>query len=294
MSTKSDVYQQVTSQIIAAIESGMKGGGLPWHRVAGGLPVNVLTGKHYNGINTVALWAMELDKGYTSSVWGTYKQWQEKGAQVKKGEKSSLIVFYKPLEIEDEETGEIKEIPMAKVSYVFNAAQVDGYTIPQPESQPIDALHNVDGFIANTAAIIEHTGQTACYLPSKDKILMPEKNLFIGTENETATAGYYAVLMHELTHWTGAESRCNRVLTGKMDTENYAIEELIAELGAAFLCAEFGIGCGNRADHAGYIASWLDALKNDNKFIFQAAAQARKAVEHLKSYQSTETAGEAA
>lgn len=293
MTSKNDVYQQVTNQIIVAIEAGNLETGLPWHRVNGGLPINISTNKAYRGINTVALWAMEMDKGYSSSVWGTYKQWKEKGAQVKKGEKASLIVFYKSLEVEDGETGEAKEIPMAKISYVFNAAQVDGYTVTLPEPKFIDSLTQVDSFIANTQAAIEHTGQTACYIPSQDKILMPEKQLFVGTQNESATTGYYSVLLHELTHWTGAKSRCDRV-QAQRTKETYAFEELVAELGAAFLCGEFGIGCGSRADHAGYIASWLEALKGDSKFIFQAASQARKAADFLNSLQPNQQAGEAA
>jgi len=294
MSSKNDVYQQITNQIIEAIEAGNTGSSLPWHRVHNGLPVNVSSNKRYNGINIISLWASEMKKGYDVSLWGTYKQWEEKGAQVKKGEKSSRIIFYKSLEIEDEGSGEAKEIPMAKLSFVFNVAQVEGYEIALPASQPIDDLSGVDHFINNTKADIEHKGQTACYLPSQDKILMPEKHLFTGTANENATTGYYSTLLHEMTHWTGAKNRCGRLESAKNDKAAYAFEELVAELGAAFLCGEFGIGCEGRADHAGYIANWLEAMKGDNKVIFQAASQARKATDFLKGLQSTNQQNEAA
>ena len=282
MTIKNDVYQQVTTQIIETIEAGNTGFQLPWHRMAAGMPVNISSGNSYNGINVVALWAAEMEEGYDASVWGTYKQWAAKGAQVKKGEKASRIVFYKPLEIEDKDSGELKKIPMAMISLVFNVAQVEGYTEHKPETQPINASFDVNRLVLASGAEIEHRGQTACYIPAQDKILMPEKNLFVETETRSVTAGYYATLFHELTHWTGAQHRCDREQLMDRSSDVYAFEELVAELGAAFLCGEFGLSCEGREDHAGYIAHWLDAMKGDNRLIFKAAAQARKAVEYLK------------
>jgi len=293
MTVKNDVYQQVTNQIIEAIEAGTSKFQLPWHRLNVGVPVNVASGKHYNGINVVALWAQEMHKGYDASLWGTYKQWAEKGAQVKKGEKATRIVFYKSLEVEHEESGEAKEIPMARMSLVFNVSQVEGYAQELPNTEPVNDLTEVNHFIAATGADIEHLGQTACYIPSQDKILMPEKHLFKGTDNKNATDSYYATLLHELTHWTGAKQRCNRALETNRDKESYAFEELIAELGAAFLCGELGIACEGRDDHAAYIAIWLEAMKGDSKLIFKAATQARKAVDFLKTLQDNQN-GEAA
>ncbi len=275
---KSDVYQIVTDEIIKAMESCEGNVILPWH-TSSSLPCNVLSGKQYNGVNIMALWASELKNEYSLSLWGTYKQWVEKGAQVKKGEKSTKIVFYKSFEIEDEETGERKEIPMAKMSSVFNVEQVEGFVVEGIAENNVVEHSIIDKFIEKTQANIVHIGDYACYIPHQDKILMPTKELFIGTKTQDATEGYYSTLFHELGHWTGHKSRCDRKPYGDRPK---AHEEIVAELSASFLCAEFGFPCVGRKDHAEYIKNWLGEMKKDNKFIFKAASEARKAVEFLK------------
>jgi antirestriction protein ArdC len=223
-----------------------------------------------------------------ASTWASYKQWQDNKEAVRKGEKGSMIVYYDT--IEKEEDGEIKKIPFLKSSVVFNRSQLASYNPAdrEPKLNPIpliERIKNVEEFVANTGAIVEHKNYTACYIPSEDKICMPLPEAFIDTETSTATEGYYSTLLHELTHWTGNEKRLGRQGGKKFGDENYATEELVADIGAAFLCAELEITATTRADHANYIASWLKALKDNKDCIITAASEASKAVKYLQDLQ---------
>ena len=279
-----DVYSTITNQIISAIENGVGDVQLPWHRKGFNIsrPTNVITNKSYNGVNIIALWLSSYVFGYEHGIWGTYKQWQERGAQVRKGETSSVIIFYKDIETQNDQ-GDETHYSIARASRVFNIAQIDGYELPQSEPQidKVIACENAERFINATNAKIELGGTRACYSPSSDKISMPDRHRFVGTETSSPTEGWYSTLFHELTHWTGSSNRLARDFGKRFGDNRYAMEELVAELGAAFLCAELGISPQPRQDHACYINNWLQVLKQDSKAIITAASQASKASDFL-------------
>lgn len=287
--TRRDVHAEITSQLVASIEANPGEFSLPWRRNAGALhmPVNALTGNRYNGINILSLWVAAESRGYAAPLWGTYRQWADKGAQVRKGEKSSLVVFYKEFETDPdpEDQADTGKRRMARASYVFNASQVDGFELPaMPQALgPVERIGNADRFVTSTGASVSHGGDRAFYRPSTDSIQMPDEGLFIGTDTMTRSEGYYATLVHELVHWSGSDKRLRRDMSGRFGNAAYAAEELVAEIGAAFLCAELGITQDLRPDHAQYLASWLKLLKSDSKAIFTAAARASEAVSYLKS-----------
>jgi antirestriction protein ArdC len=288
-----DIHQHITDKIVSAIERGAGDFRLPWHRSAGNSmrPVNIASKKAYRGINIVALWAYAEEFGYSSSIWGTYKQWSEAGAQVRKGEKAAYVVFYKELEFAaDPETGDSETATrlFARATPVFAAEQVDGYQVPVIDPLPasvITPIEQAEAFVAATGACITYGGSRALYRPSTDSIQLPPREAFIGTPTSTPAESHYSTLCHELTHWTSAESRCNRQLGKRFGDQAYAIEELIAELGAAFLCADLRITDEPRADHAQYLASWLSILKADKKAIFTAASKASEAAAFLAALQ---------
>lgn len=284
-----DVHQQVTAQIVKSIEEGVGKWKMPWHNGGAALtiPENVDTKNRYNGINILALWVAGMSRGYVRGTWGTYRQWQNQGAQVRKGEKSSIVVFYKELpakEGEPEDSGRM----MARASAVFNAEQVDGYEAPAlpDEDGDVPRLQRVERFIDCTRADIRIGGGRAYYRRSEDYIQMPKAGRFQGSKTSSAGDTYYQTLLHELCHWTGFESRCDRTMQKRFGDAAYAMEELVAELGSAYLCAELGISQEPRADHAEYIANWLQVLKNDNRAIFTAASQASKATAYLHAMQA--------
>jgi antirestriction protein ArdC len=290
--TKRDVYQEITNRIIAAIESGAGTYRMPWHSsgAARTRPENALTKKRYRGVNVLALWTAGEARDYRSGYWGTYKQWGLLGAHVRKGERGSLVVFYKEMEREvgDPATEEVagRTFLFARSSWVFNADQVDGWLLPDAELvSHVETISNVERFVAHTKADVRHGGQRAFYRHSDDFIQIPEKNRFIGTDTSSPTETYYSVLCHELTHWSGHQRRLDRNLTGRFGEEGYAMEELVAELGAAFLSADLRITNSPRQDHAAYIASWLRVLKNDKKAIFTAASKAHQAADYLSGLQ---------
>lgn len=287
-STRRDLHDEITQHLIAAIEAGPGRPELPWRKAGGGLhlPVNALTGNAYRGINIVSLWVAAERRDYAQPIWATYKQWAEKGARVRKGEKSSLVVFYrefdaKPDPDDDHDDGKRR---MARASHVFNAAQVDGFACPPvPESLgPVERVAAADRLVSGTLADIRHGGDRAYYTPATDHIQMPDEGLFHGTASMTRTEGYYATLIHELVHWTGADHRLARDMGKRFADAGYAAEELVAEIGAAFLCAELGITPEVRPDHARYLAGWLALLKSDSRAIFAAAARASEAAAYLR------------
>jgi len=286
-----DLHTEITQRLITAIESNPGEPQMPWRRSGRPLwmPENALTKNAYNGINVLNLWVASELRGFSSPVFATYKQWQELGAQVRKGAKSELVIFYKELETDPnpEDESDDGKRRVARASYVFNADEVEGYELPgRPEPLgPIARIEAADRFMANTGIPIVHGGERAFYRPSTDTITMPEESLFIGTDTMTRDEAYYAVLLHEATHATGHKSRCNRDFSTRFKKDTYAAEELVAEIGSAFLCAELQITQDTRADHAQYIANWIQLLKDDPKAIFVAAAKASQAVAWLKKQQ---------
>jgi antirestriction protein ArdC len=277
-----DIYATITDKIVAAIERGTGDFVMPWQRGgASGIPSNATTGNYYQGINIVSLWVSGME--YPHALWATYKQWAEIGAQVKKGEKATACVYYSTYEKGDSED-DMKRIAFAKPFFVFNASQVDGWEPPKtPEMPPLARLEAVDAFAQSTGAEVIEGGSMACYVQGLDIIRMPDGKRFIDTATSTRIESYYSTLMHELTHWTAHLSRLDRDLSGRFGNEKYAMEELVAELGAAFLCASLAITPEVRADHAKYINSWISVLKRDTRAIFTASAKAQEAVEYLTS-----------
>ncbi len=287
--SRRDLHADITNQLIAAIEADPGNPSLPWRRMGGGLhlPLNILTGRHYNGINILQLWVAAEQRGYAVPVWGTYRQWAERGCQVRKGERSSLVVFYKEYETnpDPDDSSDNGMRRVARASCVFNADQVDGFAYPEVANPlgPIERMAAADRFVAGTGATVRHGGDRAYYQFSTDHIQMPDEGLFTGTSTMARDESYYGVLVHELVHWSGAKHRLAREMGKRFGDAAYAAEELVAEIGAAFLCAELGITQDVRPDHAQYLAQWLKLLKNDNRAVFAAAARASEAVSHLRS-----------
>ncbi len=290
---KRDVYAEITNQIIAAIEAGEGEPVMPWARpdFAIHMPRNVASGNVYNGVNVIGLWATAMVREYSEGLWGTYRQWKAKGAQVKKGEKGALAIFYKQLEAKEEATnnsgdGESDDNQrrfFARASTVFNVAQVEGYEAESDERKQseIEPCEAAEAAIAATGAEIVVGGTRAFYSRSTDKITMPDRELFTGTQTMNATESWFAVLLHELTHWSGAAHRLDRKFGEKFGDDAYAMEELVAEIGAAFLCSTLGVSIEPRADHAAYIGHWLRIMKGDSKAIFTASSQASKAANFI-------------
>ena len=267
------IYQEVTDKIIKELESGAQA----WHKTwtLSGAPANVSSGKAYRGMNTLILALAQSASGFQSNIWGTYQQLKDKGYQVQKGQKSTAIVFYKPVAGKvDPDTEEVSGgYAVLKTYNVFNLAQTDA-PLTAITPAPFDALENCELTIKETGAAIQHGGDRACYIPSVDLIQLPQKADF------DAPAHYYATAFHELAHWTGAKHRLNRDFSGRFGNPAYAFEELVAELSAAYLCAAHGVQGELR--HAGYIENWLQCLRDDNRAIFKAAALAQKAADYVQ------------
>ena len=273
---------------------------MPWHtsgRFAFS-PINVASRKPYRGINTVCLWAAAQAKGYESGEWATYQQWHERGAQVRKGEKATTVVFWKFANSagESQEDGEQQAASSSRLLFtkgycVFNAAQVDGYA-PKPDvERPIpERIAHAEAFFRAIDADLRHGGNAAFYSPAGDYVQMPPFSAF------RDAVAYYSVLAHECTHWTANAARCNRELGKRFGDSAYCAEELIAELGAAFACAHLGLSTEPREDHAKYIQSWLRVLKADKRAIFTAASKAQQAADWLiaRAGESSRVAGVAA
>lgn len=286
-SERRDVYARVTSQIVAAIENGAGTWKMPWHTSGRDAftPVNVTSRKPYRGINTLCLWAAAESKGYEHGEWATYGQWQDHGAQVRKGEKAVTVVFWKFANsaAQSQEDGEEQNgtaahsrLLFVRGYSVFNVAQVDGYTAkPQPAIPILDRIETADEFFHQIGATVRHGGDRAYYSPDSDHIQMPPFNAF------DDNAAYYSTLAHEHTHWAAKLGRCDRQLGRRFGDNVYAAEELIAELGAAFVCAHLGLSTEPRPDHAQYIQPWLQVLKTDKRAIFTASSKAQQAADYL-------------
>jgi antirestriction protein ArdC len=279
-----DVYARVTAQIIEAIEQGVGNWRMPWHtsgRFAFS-PINAVSKKPYRGINTVCLWAAAQAKGYESGEWATYQQWQDRGAQVPKGERATLVVFWKfandssEIQSDSDTPASGSRLLFTRGYSVFNAAQVDGYTPKTDAERPVlERIVQADAFFKAIGSDLRHGGNQAFYSLSGDYVQMPPFAAF--RENVC----YYSVLAHEHTHWTANVARCNRELGKRFGDNAYAAEELIAELGAAFTCAHLGLSTEPREDHAQYLQSWLRILKADKRAIFTAASKAQQATDWM-------------
>jgi antirestriction protein ArdC len=278
---KTDIYQTVTDNIIKALEAGVKPWRCPWKRrgLVSGLPSNYTTHDAYSGINIMLLWCSAAEQGFQDSRWMTYRQAASIGAQVRRGERGTMVIFYKTLEKEKDDGG-TECIPVLKHFTVFNVAQIDGLPRSGSDAQPVpptadnfDPLPQAEALFKRSGATITERGQEAFFRSATDEIYLPERHLFRNAED------FYATGLHELTHWSGGKTRLSRDMTGRFGSEDYAFEELVAELGCAFLMADLGI-CGD-VQHESYIASWLKKLHDDKRYIFRAASAASKAHRYL-------------
>ncbi len=290
--TKPDVYSRITDKIVADLEQGVRPWMRPWsaeHAVGKITRPLRHNGIPYKGINVIMLWVAATAKGYACPLWLTFKQAQELGGMVRKGERGELVVYADRItRTETDDKGEEVErhIPFLKGYTVFNAEQCDGlpaqyYTKAEAPALPLAArIEAADRFFAATRADIRHGGTQAYYAIGADYVQMPPFESFRDAES------YAATLAHEVTHWTRHPTRLERDFGRKAwGDEGYAREELVAELGAAFLCADLGITPEVRPDHAAYIAYWLKVLKDDKRFIISAAAHAQRAVDFLHGLQ---------
>lgn len=285
---KEDVYSKITNKIIADLERGELTWRKPWN------PDNLI-GKinrplrwnnvPYTGVNIIMLWAEAADRGYQTPYWMTFKQAAELKGHVKKGEKATQVVFADSFTVVDkDQNGEEKKqnIPFLKSYAVFNAAQIDGLPEPYynvPEFKPTNEetrILELEKFFAATKAEITHGGNQAYYSVTQDKVQMPPFECFYSALN------YYSCLSHEMVHWTRHPKRLDRDFGRKhFGDEGYAKEELVAELGSCFLSSDLGLEPESHEGHAAYIQSWLTVLKNDKKFIVNAASHAQRATEYI-------------
>ena len=292
---KPDIYARVTDKIVADLERGVKPWLRPWNAENAAGRINRPlrgNGVAYQGINVLMLWDAATRNGYAAPLWLTYKQAQELGGNVKKGERGELVVYASKIiktgtDAKGDETE--KAIPFLKGYTVFNAEQCEGLParftalVDGPVLSPLQRIEAADRFYAATGADIRHGGTRAFYAEGPDYVQMPAFETFRDPES------YASTLAHELVHWTKHGKRLARDMGRvKWGDEGYAREELVAELGAAFLCADLGITPDTRDDHAAYIASWLAVLKNDKRLIFSAASQAQRAADYLHGLQASQ------
>lgn len=289
--TTADIYSAVTQRIIDALESGT----IPWVRpwdAAPSTPHNASTRRPYSGVNTLLLWITETEHNYTTSGWLTYKQARALGGHVRKGEKGTTIVYWnvvkssattgkrasskkptgktKPQQNDDEP----KRARMyARYYTVFNVAQCEGLSLDNAAVDTFTPIERCESTVKATGAVITHGGASAAYNPHTDKIRMPSPNAF-----ESPTH-YYSTLFHELCHWSGAEHRLNRDLSGRFGTDAYAVEELVAELGSAYLCARNSVAGELR--HADYLDAWIRVLRADSRAIFSVSSRAQAAADYV-------------
>jgi antirestriction protein ArdC len=285
---RKDVYSRITDQIIAQLEKGVRPWAKPWNaeHAAGRITRSLRhNGEAYRGINILSLWMSAELQGFAAPIWMTFRQASELNGHVRKGEKGSLVVFANSISRteRDEKTGEDTErdIPYMKGYTVFNVDQIDGlpetfYATAAPTRDPIARIDHAETFLNSVGATIRQGGNRAYYAQESDYVQMPPFEAFRDAES------YYATLAHELTHWTKHPARLARDLGRKSwGDAGYAAEELVAELGSAFLCADLELQQEPREENAAYIANWLEVLKNDKRFIFSAAAHAQRAADYL-------------
>ena len=286
---RADVYTRVTDRIVSDLENGVRTWLKPWSaaHASDRLPSLPLRscGTPYRGVNVLLLWGEAMDKGYTSPLWMTYKQAEALNAHVRKGEHGALVVYADRFnKTEANEKGEEVEhsIPFMKGYTVFNVEQIEGLpahyhqpTALRDDSRTLELIAEAEAFFTGTRATFRHGGNRAFYAPAADFIQLPPADAFRDAESYAATKA------HELIHWSGNAGRMAREFGKRFGDQAYAFEELVAELGAAFLCADLGVTPETREDHAAYLAHWLDVLKGDKRAIFTAAAHAQRAADFL-------------
>ena len=292
-------HSRITARILAELEQGTRPWLKPWSggdMAASGQPRPLrATGQPYRGINVLLLWIEAQASGFVSPSWMTYKQAQALGAQVRKGEHGATVVYYgdSSRTVCDEGSGEDREqtFRFLKSYTVFNVAQIEGlperfHIVPAPAPE-VERIEAAEAFFASIPATVSHGGDKAYYIPSADRIQLPPFAVFHDAH------GYYTTRGHETVHWTRHASRLDRSFgREKWGDEGYAMEELVAELGAAFVCADLALTPQPRAEHASYIASWLKALKDDKRAIFAAAAHAQRAADYPAGRQPVADAGQ--
>jgi antirestriction protein ArdC len=289
-----DLYFEVSARIVAELERGAAPWVKPWSATAGlNTPCNAATNRPYSGCNVILLW-LARDRGWPTPRFLTFKQAREAGGHVRKGEHGTKVYFVKQLQVKDGdgEEGETRIVPMMREYFVFNVDQCDGLPdsiragkpmrVRNPDARDVIA----DDFLQSTGADIREGHGEAYYVPSHDFISMPAFEAFKGADH------FYNVAFHEMTHWTGHKARLDRDLKNRFGSRDYAGEELVAELGAAFLCAEFGFDGDVR--NAGYIVTWIELLKSDKRAFFTACSKASKAAEYLRGLALAEPAAQAA
>ena len=280
-----DLYQAVTNRIVDALDRGAPPWVRPWSTIPDALPMNAQTRRPYRGINFSLL---SLEAGahrYPLNRWLTFRQTMELGGRVRKGEHGTTIVFWQLRKVattaetrpQDEDPTDLPDrvYPLLRAYTVFNVAQIDGLDAEYVQSPAPTWLPEAraEELLVMSGATLRHGGSKAFYRPDTDEIQLPPRPAF------PSAAGYYNVALHELTHWTSHRSRCHRELSGRFGDAAYAAEELIAEMGAAFLCAHCRIDGELR--HASYLSSWLRVLRSDKRAIFVAAAKAQQAADYV-------------
>ena len=282
-SDKKDVYQTVTDNIVAMLERGVKPWAPQWSKSADGLLSLPLrsSGEAYRGLNLMLLWGSAEANGFRAATWMTFNQAKALGGCVRKGSKGTQVVYwgrFDPKGADGEETDD-KGVLFAKTYTVFNVEQIDGLpdsyfetVAPMPE---VERIARAEAWVVGTGAEVRHGGNRAYFSPAHDFVQMPPAGAFVDVQ------AYYGTLAHELTHWSGHETRLSRTFGKKFGDKAYAFEELVAELGAAFASARLEIASEPREDHASYLASWLKVLKSDKRAIFTAASKAQAACDYL-------------
>ena len=276
---KPNIYESVTARILADLENGTAPWVKPW--TGDCMPYNAVSQRAYSGVNVLLLWATASAAGYDVPGWVTFKQAKELGGHVRKGEHGTGIIYAKQI-IKNEGTDEQETFSMMRGYTVFNVAQCEGLPdrlYPRPAEVPEhERIARADRFISAVGATVHHGGGRAFYRISADEIHLPEMGAF------KSPADYYATSLHEHGHWTGHKSRLDRDFAS-FDKHELAMEELVAEMTAAFLGAHLGIPA--KLQHSEYIAGWISLLKDRNRAIFTAASKASKAADYLRAFSET-------
>lgn len=280
-----DLYQAVTDRIVSALEAGTAPWIKPWSTQFDGVPINVASNRPYRGVNRLLLTMEAFARGYGRNAWLTYRQARELGGQVRGGQRGAQVVFYRLREVpqpeieRSEDEAKPKVIPLLRAYTVFNVAQVDGLperlNPPEPSRPAWEPQETAERLLKGSGAQIEHGGSMAFYSPLDDRIVIPAREAF------KDAGSYYATALHELVHWTGHPQRLDRQLGRRFGEAAYACEELVAEMGGAFLCASCRID--GHLQHAEYIGEWLKVLKQDKRAIFTASTKAQQAADYIEA-----------
>ena len=287
--TRRDHYQEVTDKIIEALEQGVMPWRRPWNPDLAGvdaLPRNATTRRRYHGINVLMLGLSPFAWSTGDNRWCSYKQAAERGWQVRKGERGTIVFFFKKLAVKDAGAGDLaggdgeRFVPMLRAYTVFHASQIDGIPAMTVANTPNVSWRKpeaVETIVRNSGVVVRVGGGQAFYSPGSDHIQMPPHAAFASPE------GYAATMLHELAHATGAKHRLDRDMTGRFGSASYATEELRVEIASALMCAELGLPC-EIANHASYLQSWLGKLREDKREIFRAAAAAQRIADYCLAF----------